>query len=68
MGLNFQIEHHLFPNCPRNKLNLIAPYIQEICKKHRLDYLQMGPVESGKFILLELKKASDEENVRQLNS
>lgn len=58
MGLNFQIEHHLFPNCPRNKLKLITPYVREICKKYRLNYMQMGMLESSRFILSELHETS----------
>lgn len=58
MGLNYQIEHHLFPNCPRNKLHLISPYVLDICKRYNFAYTQMGPVESGKFIVTELHKAS----------
>ncbi len=54
LGLNHQIEHHLFPNCPRNKLAKIRPYVQAICKKYNLDYIQMGIVESNAFILKEL--------------
>ena len=58
LGLNYQIEHHLFPHCPRHKLKLITPYILEICKKYKLAYTQMTVMESNKFILSELHKAS----------
>lgn len=54
LGLNNQIEHHLFPNCPRNKLKLIRPYIVKLCEKHNIEYLEMGPLESNMFILKEL--------------
>lgn len=58
LGLNYQIEHHLFPNCPRNKLNNITPYVRAICRKYKLSYAQMGIIESNRFILSELKKTS----------
>lgn len=58
MGLNYQIEHHLFPNCPRNKLSKITPYVLALCKRYKLPYVQMGPLESSIFILKELDKAS----------
>src|SRR5207253_9461069 len=32
-GLNYQIEHHLFPTCPRSKLKQITPYVLEICAR-----------------------------------
>lgn len=54
IGLNYQIEHHLFPNCPRNKLKKIRPYLIDLCKKYKLDYVEMGPIESNIFILKEL--------------
>lgn len=59
LGLNYQVEHHLFPYCPRNKLNKITPFVLAICKKYKLDYIQMGILESTQFILSELKKTSD---------
>lgn len=58
LGLNYQIEHHLFPSCPRNKLKLIRPYVLEICKKYRLPYAQTSIVGSNRMILTELKKIS----------
>lgn len=30
VGLNYQIEHHLFPACPRNKLNLLTPFVKKV--------------------------------------
>lgn len=65
LGLNNQIEHHLFPNCARNKLKLIRPYVQSICKEHGLDYISMGPLESNISILKDLHEVSIE--ARQSN-
>lgn len=56
MGLNYQIEHHLFPNCPRNKLKYIQPYVLDICKKLRLEYTQVSFIQSNKNILAELRQ------------
>lgn len=58
MGLNYQIEHHLFPNTPRNKLNKITPFVLAFCKKRKLDYTSVGVIESNKIILSELNKIS----------
>lgn len=58
IGLNFQIEHHLFPNCPRNKLHKITPYVLEICKKMNLEYTQVGIIESNRIILSELNRVA----------
>ena len=37
-GLNYQIEHHLFPTLPRHNYHLVAPLIQEVCAKHQVHY------------------------------
>ncbi|KAL1532578.1 DNA replication regulator sld2 [Salvia divinorum] len=37
-GLQFQIEHHLFPRLPRSQLRGVAPFVKELCKKHGLPY------------------------------
>lgn len=37
-GLQFQIEHHLFPRLPRCNLRKVAPFVKELCKKHNLPY------------------------------
>ena len=39
-GLNYQIEHHLFPSMPRPNLRRSQPLIREFCLKHDLPYCQ----------------------------
>ncbi|MBI3397484.1 acyl-CoA desaturase [Candidatus Woesebacteria bacterium] len=56
MGLNYQMEHHLFPNCPRNKLKLITPHLKKMCKQMGLEYTETGVIESNKIIVSELNK------------
>jgi len=36
--LNYQIEHHLFPDLPPRAYRRIAPSVEAICKKHGLPY------------------------------
>lgn len=38
--LNYQIEHHLFPNLPLSQYQKMQPIVKEICKKHNLEYRQ----------------------------
>jgi fatty acid desaturase len=38
--LNYQIEHHLFPNMPHSFYQKMQPKVKEICKKHNLEYRQ----------------------------
>ena len=56
LGLNYQIEHHLFPNCPRNKLKLITPFLKKMCARMELDYTEVGIINSNRMILKELQK------------
>jgi fatty acid desaturase (delta-4 desaturase) len=37
-GLNFQVEHHLFPRMSSAYYPYIAPKVREICKKHGVRY------------------------------
>jgi fatty acid desaturase len=37
-GLNYQIEHHLFPNMPRPNLRRAQPLIRAFCREHDIDY------------------------------
>ena len=38
--LNYQIEHHLFPNLPLSQYQKMQPIVKEVCKKHNLPYRQ----------------------------
>ncbi|KAF7817385.1 acyl-lipid (9-3)-desaturase-like [Senna tora] len=37
-GLQFQVEHHLFPRLPRCHLRRISPLVKDLCKRHNLPY------------------------------
>jgi fatty acid desaturase len=39
-GLNYQIEHHLFPNMPRPNLRRAQPMIRAFCSQHGLPYTE----------------------------
>lgn len=58
IGLNYQIEHHLFPDCPRNKLRLLTPYVKELCLKYDFEYTEVGIIETNKIILSELNSVA----------
>ncbi len=38
--LNYQIEHHLFPNIPHSYYQKMQPLVKEVCIKHNLEYRQ----------------------------
>ena len=42
IGLQFQIEHHLFPRLPRHSLRAARDLVIEVCKKHSLPYHEPG--------------------------
>jgi fatty acid desaturase len=58
MGLNYQIEHHLFPNTPRKNLPKLRPLVIEALERHKLGYLELGVVDSNRRLLSELKQIS----------
>jgi fatty acid desaturase len=58
VGLNHQIEHHLFPSCPRNKLKLLQPFVKSACRKADLPYTQGGLFETNRIILRLLQDAA----------
>jgi delta8-fatty-acid desaturase len=37
-GLEYQIEHHLFPMLPRHNLSKVQPFIKDICQRHGIQY------------------------------
>jgi fatty acid desaturase len=37
-GLNYQIEHHLFPTMPRNQLSKAQPIVEEFCRSRGIPY------------------------------
>jgi len=64
-GLQFQVEHHLFPMMPRHNLRKVKPYILELCKKHKVDYLEnsfFGACCDIFHILKDVSKHSDKLN------
>jgi fatty acid desaturase len=41
-GLNYQIEHHLFPSMPRPNLKLARPIVRAHCEAHDVAYTEVG--------------------------
>jgi fatty acid desaturase len=53
-GLNYQIEHHLFPSLPRNKLKEAQPIVRGFCRRHDISYHETGVLRSYREILQHL--------------
>ncbi|WP_030830446.1 fatty acid desaturase family protein [Streptomyces hygroscopicus] len=45
-GLNYQIEHHLFPSMPRPHLRLVQPLVREHCRDLGVLYAETGLLDS----------------------
>jgi fatty acid desaturase len=45
-GLNWQIEHHLFPSMPSRNLRRSVPIVKEFCARHGVAYCETGVVDS----------------------
>jgi fatty acid desaturase len=45
-GLNYQIEHHLFPSMARSNLHKVQPIVSQFCEERGVAYLQTGLVAS----------------------
>jgi fatty acid desaturase len=45
-GLNYQIEHHLFPSMPRPNLRRAQPLVSDFCQQHGIAYYQTTLVRS----------------------
>ena len=53
-GLNYQIEHHLFPRLPRNKLKEAQPIIKDFCREHEIPFHETSVLQSYREILSHL--------------
>ncbi|XP_019161947.1 PREDICTED: acyl-lipid (9-3)-desaturase-like [Ipomoea nil] len=57
-GLQFQVEHHLFPRLPRCHLRKISPFVKELCKKHGLPYNCASFWEANEMTIRTLRAAA----------
>ena len=55
-GLNFQVEHHLFPNMPRPNLRRAAPVVRQFCRERQLTYTEVGVLASYRVTLVHLHR------------
>ncbi|MFI5937354.1 fatty acid desaturase family protein [Actinoplanes sp. NPDC051494] len=53
-GLNYQIEHHLFPSMPRVNLRHAQPLVRAFCAGRGVSYLETGLIPSYAMVLRHL--------------
>jgi fatty acid desaturase len=53
-GLNYQIEHHLFPSMPRPNLRRAQTLVHDYCTRHGISYTQCGLLASYAWVLRHL--------------
>jgi fatty acid desaturase len=53
-GLNYQIEHHLFPSMPRPNLRRAQPIVRDFCLARGISYSECGLMRSYGYVLSHL--------------
>ena len=53
-GLNYQVEHHLFPSMPRPNLRHLQPLVREFCAEKGIRYVETGLLDSYRQVLRHL--------------
>ena len=59
-GLQFQIEHHLYPRLPRHNLRECSELVKALCKKYNLHYHAPGFFQANVELLQCLKQTANE--------
>ena len=57
-GLNYQIEHHLFPKMARNRLKKAKKIVEEFCRQKSIQYYETTFLQSYREILTYLHQVS----------
>ncbi|TPX33599.1 hypothetical protein SmJEL517_g03523 [Synchytrium microbalum] len=54
-GLQFQVEHHLFPRMPRHNLRKVRPFVRQYAKDNGITYVEYPFAEGNWVVLANLK-------------
>ncbi|WP_406403322.1 fatty acid desaturase family protein [Streptomyces uncialis] len=58
-GLNYQIEHHLFPSMPRPHLRLARPLVRQHCGQLGIPYMETGLIDSYRQALRHMHEVGE---------
>jgi fatty acid desaturase len=67
-GLNYQVEHHLFPSMPRNNLKKAQKIVRAYCQEHDIAYYETSVIQSFREILLFLHQVSAPLRVKEVHT
>jgi len=54
-GLQFQVEHHLWPRLPRHNLRRAQVLVKQFCKEHEVEYRNLPWIEAQVQLIKKLK-------------
>ena len=57
-GLNYQVEHHLFPTMPRNRLREAQPHVRALCRAHGIPYRSVSMLQAYAELFVHLHRVS----------
>ncbi|CAM9417760.1 unnamed protein product [Choristocarpus tenellus] len=57
-GLQYQVDHHLFPQVPRHNLSKVHQLVESFCKQHNVRYHEATMLEGTREVLLHLGEIS----------
>merc|ERR1711953_127555 len=58
IGLQHQIEHHLFPRLPRHNLRKARELVKQVCLKHKIHYHEPGFFQATTETLAAMRKTA----------
>lgn len=59
-GLQYQVDHHLFPSLPRHNLKKVHELVESFCKEQGVTYHEAGLISGNVEVLQHLSKVSAE--------
>lgn len=59
-GLQFQVEHHLWPRLARHHLRTVRDLLMSLCREHGLEYNQATFVTANRLMLTKLRETAND--------
>jgi delta8-fatty-acid desaturase len=62
-GLQFQVEHHLWPRLPRHELRYAQKLVQEFCHEHNVEYHNLPWVEAQRQLIASMRETAKKASI-----